>query len=439
MSRAPFRPRPLFLAGAAVVLAALAALAWVLAAEGKGGEIPVYRVARGPFRLEVPTEGTLVAVESVQVPVPQDAPTPARLAWIVPDGTAVAAGDVILRFDPSDLEKEQKTAATELERTELELEKKRAEWRRTLFDLERDAEAARLESEMAGKFAGRDAEIYSRREIVESAIDTDLASRRFAHAEAAREAQQKLADLEEQLLDLKRQKSLLAVRRNQGGLAALNVTAPFAGIVVLRRGWRGDLPKVGDSVWPGQAIAEIPKLDRMAAEVFVLEADAGGLEPGKLAELVVEAAPERTFNATIETVGKVAQPRIAGSPVQYFTVRLELEATDPAVMRPGLRVRAALALLDLTGVLAVPRQAIFEDDGKTVVFKKDGARFTPVEVELGAAGPGRVVLSKGVAEGDLVALVHPEGRAPSTSNPSPPSLPPKRGGGMRRIIIGGGG
>ena len=52
----------------------------------------------------------------------------------------------------------------------------------------------------------------------------------------------------------------------------------------------------------------------MQAEVYVLEADAGGLLPGQTATVTVESAPGVTCPARIARVDALAKPRILGSP-----------------------------------------------------------------------------------------------------------------------------
>jgi multidrug efflux pump subunit AcrA (membrane-fusion protein) len=94
-------------------------------------------------------------------------------------------------------------------------------------------------------------------------------------------------------------------------------------------------------------------------------------------------------------------------PVQYFGVMLELERTDPALMKPGQRVQADLSLDEQSDVLSVPRQAIFEREGRPVVYVGRGRRFKPRPVELGTAGLGRVVILSGLEEGERVALRDP--------------------------------
>jgi HlyD family secretion protein len=182
----------------------------------------------------------------------------------------------------------------------------------------------------------------------------------------------------------------------------------------------------------------------------VLEADAGGLTPGRQALVTVESAPGVTWPAKIARVDALAKPRILGSPVQYFAVTLALDRTDPKLMKPGQRVQATLLLEQRKGALLVPRQALFEREGRTVVFRRDarsrggaagsgGNGFVPVEVKLGPSSLGRVVVDSGLHAGDVLAMrdpTRPAGAPPEkkdTAHKAPPVSSRRRGGGM--III----
>ncbi|HSN28104.1 MAG TPA: hypothetical protein VLT45_17575, partial [Kofleriaceae bacterium] len=63
--------------------------------------------------------------------------------------------------------------------------------------------------------------------------------------------------------------------------------------------------------------------------------------------------------------------------------------------------------LDQEDAVAVPRQAVFDRDGKTVVYRQKADGFEPVPVELGAATSGRVVIKTGLEADDVIALRDP--------------------------------
>ena len=52
-------------------------------------------------------------------------------------------------------------------------------------------------------------------------------------------------------------------------------------------------------------------------------------------------------------------------------------------MKPGQRVVATIALEEIKDVLAVPRGALFEKDGRRILYVRREGRFVPLEVQVG--------------------------------------------------------
>lgn len=400
------RGRVLLPAGAVLLGAAALTAIPYFRGLGRATDVPTFTVARGTFGRHVEAEGNLKAVNATPLNAPMEATGPLKIAWLAPDGSRVKVGDVVIRFDPTDMEKSLVDGEAERQSAENQIEGKRAEGAGTTKNLERDAAVAGLELKYAREFQSKDPLIFSRTEIIESQIDEGLATRRKENAEAVKGMRENLNKVDLDLLAIERHKADLKVGQAEKGLKALEVRAPHDGILVFKRDWQG-IPKVGDTVWKGQALAEIPRMDAMEAEVFVLEADAGGLKVGLPAEVVLEARPDRTFEAKVTKVDALAKPRVNWVPVQYFGVTLSLDRTDPELMKPGQRVRAMLVLEERKDALALPREAVFEKDGKKIVYRRHGWGFEPVGVTLGPAALGRVVVEKGIAEGDVVALRDP--------------------------------
>ncbi len=80
-------------------------------------------------------------------------------------------------------------------------------------------------------------------------------------------------------------------------------------------------------------------------------------------------------------------------------------------MRPGQRVQADIRLEEAQDVIAIPRAALFEKDGRRLVYRQSSPRFTAVEVTVGPSSASRVVIEKGLAPGDRIALRDPAERA----------------------------
>src|SRR5688500_9053310 len=68
-------------------------------------ELPLTEVKSGKFKRQVTAEGNLKATKATPLTTPVEAQGPLKFAWIAPDGSAVKAGEVVFRFDPTDFEK----------------------------------------------------------------------------------------------------------------------------------------------------------------------------------------------------------------------------------------------------------------------------------------------------------------------------------------------
>lgn len=409
---------------------ALLFLSWLAGCGADDIAVPTVTVRMEPLVRRVAAEGNLESAQATPLSVPVEAPGPMRIAWLAPDGARVHAGDVIATFDPTELGKALDTARGDLAKTREQMKKSGVTSSAALADLGVDAELARGDLEAADKFQKRDAEVFSRNEILASAADRELAQAREKNAEKARELSAAQSAAERALIEIDARKAEGSIGRSERGLAAIEMRAPHDGLFVAQRDFRNDPVRPGDTVFAGQPIGELPELQTMRAEVYVLEADADGLEVGKAATVTLESRPATPIAAKVARVDTLAKPRFRGSPVQYFAVDLDLAQTDPSVAKPGARVRAELVLERRAQALSIPRQALFERGGKSVVFRREkgkaAGRFNAVPVVTSPAGPGRLVVESGLGAGDVIALIDPElGSAPKTSEPQggPGGLP----------------
>jgi len=379
-----------------------------------GGAAPdtvaTYTVTKQKFERRVVAEGNLRAVKATQVTAPMNPSGAMKIAWLAPDGSLVKKGDVLVRFDPSEPEKQLRAGEADLAAADAKLAEQAVKSKTEQQTRSADADLAKDELEQQKKFQSKDETIFSRNQIIESQIDEGLAQAKEQHAEQTKQVEKRLASSDAAVIAVQKQKAQLAIAHAKAALQSMQILAPHDGIFVLKRDWRGELPKLGSQVWPNQSVGDIPLLDTMEAEVYVLEVDGSGLAEKQAAEVTVEARPDITYKGHIRMVEKLAQPRQPGSPVQYFAVVVELDKTDLDVMKPGQRVRATL-VLDQEDAMVVPRQAVIDREGKNIVYKRTAKGFTAVPVELGAATSGRVVIKTGLAAGDVIALRDPTQQA----------------------------
>lgn len=366
--------------------------------------VPMLEVREQSLSRAVSAEGTLQAVHSTLLSQPEKGLF--KIERAVPHGSRVDAGDVVVRFAGDDLEARLADGHSDRASARTRLAKESALVAAAQRDRQRAVELARAELAQSLDFDTQDEALFSRHQLIQSEIDEQLWLARSAHAERAERIESKLSESRLELLRVGRRRADLTIERAEKGLRGLELRAPHAGVVLFVDSGHGQPFQVGDPVWGGRTVATLPDLSDMEAVVHVLSADAGGIVVGMPASVLIEAHPETRYAAKVESVDTLAKPITRGSPTQYFAVTLELERTEPALMKPGARVSARLVVDELSG-LVVPRQAVFERDGQSVVYVRRAARWQAVPVELGAITLGRAVVTRGLAAGDRIALIDP--------------------------------
>jgi HlyD family secretion protein len=77
------------------------------------------------------------------------------------------------------------------------------------------------------------------------------------------------------------------------------------------------------------------------------------------------------------------------------------------LIRPGLLADVEIIVEKIPNALHVPAQAVFEKNGRPVVFIQTGKRFEPREIKLVKRSETMMVLASGVQPGEMVALSDP--------------------------------
>jgi len=171
----------------------------------------------------------------------------------------------------------------------------------------------------------------------------------------------------------------------------LALRSPIAGTVTRRE------VSAGQVVDRLQTLYVVSDLTRLWAWLDAYERDLGAVREGGEAALVSESLPEVRFAGRIDFIGEV-EPETRAARVR---VRI---ANPDRRLRPGMFIRAELtAPAGTAEVLAVPREAVQEVDGRPLVFRVAGSgRFEPVPVTLGRTFDGTVEVTDGLAAGDEV-------------------------------------
>jgi HlyD family secretion protein len=199
-------------------------------------------------------------------------------------------------------------------------------------------------------------------------------------------------------------------------LARCEVRAEVPGIVVYKDVFFGSeqrKPQVGDQVWANQPLIILPDISRMVVETKVRETDIHKVERNQKVAVRVEAYPDLRLTGTVTLVGTLAQEERERRGTKFFSVSVQLNESEPR-LRPGMTARVEIEVEQRTSVLYVPLEAVFERDGRSLVYLAR-RRPQPREVVLGPSNTDFVVIEGGLTRGERVLLRDPEGAAPDFS------------------------
>jgi RND family efflux transporter MFP subunit len=391
------------------------------------GDVPTFTVTEAPFTRTVAAEGVLKPVKTTVITAPTEGRDPLMIAWMVEDGDPVKKGEVVIRFDALEVTKRLADGQSDRAAADSRIEKEKTLSASSLHERDRSATVTREELDNSRNLGKKDPRYFPRSEVIESEIDESLFQRRLDHARTARQIEEKLGRSSVDLAAIDRRKADLSEKQASATMKHLEIRAPHDGTFVLQRwGFRGTL-HAGDRAFAGMRIAEISTSDQMDAEVYVLEADAGGLQAGAAATVVLEAQPDVTWKARVKRVDPFPKPRQPEVPAQYFATLLEIEG-NTAGLRPGQRLHTTIVLDEQKAALVVPRQAVFRRDSDNIVYRRNGARFEVAKVTIGAGTVGRLVIGAGVKPGDRLALRDPAQSADEAVSARGAKAPPTPGG-----------
>ncbi len=397
-----------------LVLAAIGAMAvfgfskreaWLQA----GSELPMAPVRQGDFLVMVKCRGELVARRSVQVTAPRDVPD-LRIVWLAPPSGQVKAGDPVLRFDSSSASRTLREKQAEYTQAEAKQKEAEAEARTTAEKDARDLSKARYEVERARMEVARQ-EVMSVVQAEEARINLDLATEKMRVQEATNAFNAASNKSKISALERAREKASDDVALIEYRLSQMEVKAPISGVIIYlpnyAQGWMNAQPfKVGDQVWPGAGVAEIPDLETLEIEGKIEEIERGRVAEGSDVKIRIDSLPELRIDARLRQISALAQMSFEWPPTSSFRGFAPIEKPD-ARLRPGMNGTMDVVVEKFPGATIVPSKALFTRDGEPVVFVQDGKRQRMAKVQVVARNPDEVAVT-GVDPGVMVTIVEPK-------------------------------
>ncbi len=294
----------------------------------------------------------------------------------------------------------------------------------------------------------RSKQLFDQKLIARQDFDTKKAAMDSAVASLA-EAKSRLIQAKSQLAQYSAQNASTqrhiaqqraSLSRINDVLRKYNSYSPLDGVVT-------NLPmKVGETVVPGiqsstaSTIMTIADMSVITAEIRVDETDIVNVKLGQVAEIVIDALPNKVYKGRVTEIGDTAILRSTGVAASQSTTSTN-EAKDfkvvialdnpPAEVRPGLSCTAKITTATAKNVIAIPLQALTtrtrgdldapangtpapapakvdpaaekakkEELQGVFVVEKGKAQFR--KVETGITGTSDIQVTSGLKEGDEI-------------------------------------
>jgi len=397
--------KQLYIAG--VLLALLAGISCSDNKE-KPEETALGEVKRGTLYLELYEEGEIEAINSTNILSP-------NISWrygnlkitqMVKDGKEVEAGDTLLVFDPSEVNREVLDAESRLEMNLAELEKLEAQHQSDMEELRADYEVTRLSQEISRiRFESAVHEADIRRKE----IQLNLEKANIALARAKEQIDNRIKIQKEEVKQ--RQLSITQDRNRldeaQETLQKLHLISPTPGIAIINRNWSTGVKfQIGDQTWSGFPVIQLPDLSALRAVVRINEVDIAKVKNGLQVEIKPDAFSDSIYSGVVTSVANLAVNKEGSTKIKVFPVEVDIREKSDKLL-PGLTVSCRILIGKIENALMVPIDAVMTGEGQTFVYRKTTAGYEKVLVETAERNSDFIVITKGLEEGDKVTLTDP--------------------------------
>lgn len=370
--------------------------------------LPSSPARKGDFLVIVRCRGELKARRSVQIAAPVNVPE-LRIIWLAAAGTPVKAGDSVIKFDPSSARQQLQEKQAALKQAQATLDQSVAQAgvdveqdKLDLATASYDVEKARLEVSKA--------EVVSALQGETSRVDLGLAEQKRAVQEAGGNFNLASGRAKIASLTRARDKAKDEVDLTQHRLDLMELKSPSAGVIHympnFSQGWMNAKPfKVGDQVWPGSVLAEVPDLATLEMEGKVDEIDRGRIALEYPVKVRIDSLPENTFPAHLAQLSPLTEMSWEWPPTSSFKGYASMDKPDSR-LRPGMNGSMDVVVNRIPNAISIPAKALFTHNAKPVVYVAKAGKYEARQVEVLARNPDEVAV-KGIDDKTEVATVEP--------------------------------
>jgi HlyD family secretion protein len=329
-----------------------------------------------------------------------------KIVFMPPEGTVVKAGDLVLELDSTTTLNKIKDTEERVIAAENEIVRVRSQHESALRDLEVELSKLWLTYEQAKLKSKVPNEVVSRREFQEAQLTLEKAKTEYENHLNKIEQKKKEQAAELQVKIIEKEKLKVQIDRAKSDLDGMKMKAPTDGMVLYNEHYneRRKL-QVGDVVWPGWPVVQLPDLTEMEVLAQVNEVDGPRLSIGARAEIKLDSYPDQTISGEIKEISQTAIKANRMAKAKIFRVTISLDRTLMEIMKPGMSALVSVTISETHPNLLLPRSTVKFDgeSAKVIRVESADARREVAVTILAADGLNYLVADNGaLKEGDHI-------------------------------------
>jgi len=295
-----------------------------------------------------------------------------KIVYMPPEGTVVKAGDLVLELDSTNTLNKIKDTDEKIVAAENEIVRVRSQHESALRDLEVELSKLWLTYEQAKLKAKVPNEVVSRREFQDAQLALEKAKTEYENHMNKIEQKKKEQSAELQVKVIEKEKLKVQLDRARSDLDGMKIKAPTDGMVLYNDHWneRRKL-QMGDLVWPGWPVEQLPDLTEMEVLAQVNEVDGPRLSIGARAEVKLDSYSDKVIAGEIKDISQTAIKANRMGKAKIFRVTISLDKTLMEIMKPGMSALVSVTIGETPPNLLVSRS--------TVKFDGESAKVTRIE------------------------------------------------------------
>lgn len=365
------------------------------------------KVIRAPFLITVHAMGELKSEKSLYIFCPS-----VRRIWrytltyLAPEGKPVKAGDIIAEFDTKEIREKLMLRESKLETEKKELEKIRILEEETLESLKLQLAEIEVRRNKAERKASQPEQFTAMNEVKKARMDLELVNLEYNLSKGRIKNQvrgMRAKSHSKEILVGKLEKEVKTLKES---IIKMKVKAPKNGIVVYSTDWRGNKRSVGETIWKGETIMELPDLKHMLVAAVIPESQAGKIKKELDVEIRLDSNPDILFKGKAKSLGRIFRTKSNEKPAIVFDTIISINNPDAEIMRPGMAASVDIIISSKDNVLQIPESAIiYNDDGLYVMKRALLGKKKLVQIKIGMRSSGKVEILGGVKQNDKLIIL----------------------------------